>query len=117
MDVSDLDGEPVFVVDRGDAPTAHDEIAAYCTSKGVRPAWVTHAPTQVERVLDLVGVGGGIGWLNSWQVERGARPIGRGGQAAAPVGLYDEFRVAWRVGDTATATSMFVRSVLETCGG
>ena len=83
VDVSDLDGEPVFVVDRADAPTAHDEIAAYCTSKGVRPAWVTHAPTQVERVLDLVGVGGGIGWLNSWQVERGGDPLGRGGQAAA----------------------------------
>jgi DNA-binding transcriptional LysR family regulator len=116
VDVRDLDGEPVFVVDRGDAPTAHDEIAAYCTSMGVRPAWVTHAPTQVERVLDLVAVGGGIGWLNSWQVEREATHSGVVVKPLRPVGLYDEFRVAWRVGDTATATSTFVRVVLETCG-
>ena len=82
-----------------------------------RPAWVTHAPTQVERVLDLVGVGGGIGWLNSWQVEREATRSGVVVKPLRPVGLYDEFRVAWRVGDTATATSTFVRVVLETCGG
>ena len=100
-----------------EAPTAHDEIAAYCTSKGVRPAWVTHAPTQVERVLDLVGVGGGIGWLNSWQAEREATHSGVVVKPLRPVGLYDEFRVAWRVGDAATATSTFVRVVLETCGG
>ena len=59
-----------FVVDRSDAPTAHDEIEAYCTSVGARPRWVNHAATQVERVLDMVAVGAGIGWLNSWQVER-----------------------------------------------
>jgi DNA-binding transcriptional LysR family regulator len=116
VDVRDLDGEPVFVVDRGDAPTAHDEIAAYCTSMGVRPAWITHAPTQVERVLDLVAVGGGIGWLNSWQVEREAARAGVVVKPLRPVGLYDEFRVAWRVGDSATATATFVRVVLETCG-
>jgi DNA-binding transcriptional LysR family regulator len=117
VDVRDLDGEPVFVVDRGDAPTAHDEIAAYCTSMGVRPAWVTHAATQVERVLDLVALGGGIGWLNSWQVEREPARAGVVVKPLRPVDLYDEFRVAWRVGDTATGTSTFVRVVLETCGG
>jgi DNA-binding transcriptional LysR family regulator len=115
VDVRDLDGEPVFVVDRVDAPTAHDEIETYCTSHGARPVWVNHAAVQVERVLDMVAVGSGIGWLNSWQVEREGisgvvvKPL-------RPVALYDEFRVAWRVGDTAASTATFVRLVLETCG-
>ena len=72
VDARDLDGEPVLVVDRSDAPTAHDEIEAYCAAVGSRPRWVTHAATQVERVLDLVAVGEGIGWLNAWQAEREA---------------------------------------------
>ena len=115
VDVRDLDGEHVFVVDRRDAPTAHDEIEAYCTSFGARPVWVNHAAVQVERVLDLVAVGSGIGWLNSWQVDREPQS-GVVIKPLQPVALYDEFRVAWRVGDTATATSTFVRVVLETCG-
>ena len=115
VDVHDLDGEPVFVVDRSDAPTAHDEIETYCTSHGARPVWVNHAAVQVERVLDMVAMGAGIGWLNSWQVDRDVR-AGVAVKPLRPVALYDEFRVAWRVGDSATATSTFVRVVLETCG-
>jgi DNA-binding transcriptional LysR family regulator len=117
VDVRDLDGEPVFVVDRGDAPTAHDEIEAYCTALGSRPSWVNHAATQVERVLDLVAVGSGIGWLNAWQADREPVRTGVSVKPLRPIALYDEFRVAWRVGDTAPSTSMFVRIVLETCGG
>ena len=78
--------------------------------------WVDHAATQVERVLDMVAVGSGIGWLNAWQVEREAIRTDVVVQPLRPVALYDEFRVAWRVGDTATSTATFVRLVLETCG-
>jgi DNA-binding transcriptional LysR family regulator len=110
-----LDGEAVLVVERSDAPTAHDEIEAYCASMGARPRWVAHAPTQVERVLDLVAVGTGIGWLNSWQAERAAERTDLVVRPLHPVALFDEFRVAWRVGDASAATAAFVRVVLETC--
>jgi DNA-binding transcriptional LysR family regulator len=33
-----------------------------------------------------------------------------------PIGMWDEFRVAWRAGDTRPATAACVRVVLETCG-
>ena len=97
--VEELDGEPVLVVDRADAPTAHDEIEAYCEATGARPRWVTHAAIQVERVLDLVALGTGIGWLNSWQAERAAARADVVVRPLNPVALYDEFRVAWRAGD------------------
>ncbi len=80
------------------------------------PMWVNHAAVQVERVLDMVAMGAGIGWLNSWQVDRDAIRSGVAVKPLRPVALYDEFRVAWRVGDTATGTSTFVRVVVETCG-
>ena len=116
VDARDLDGEPVLVVDRSDAPTAHDEIEAYCAAVGSRPRWVTHAATQVERVLDLVAVGEGIGWLNVWQAEREAARADVAIRALQPVALFDEFRVAWRAGDAAAPTAAFVRVVLKTCG-
>ena len=116
VDAAELDGEPVLVVDRSDAPTAHDEIEAYCAAVGARPRWINHAATQVERVLDLVAVGTGIGWLNAWQAEREGGRTDVVVRPLRPVALYDEFRVAWRAGDSATATAAFVRVVLETCG-
>jgi DNA-binding transcriptional LysR family regulator len=116
VDAAELDGEPVLVVDRSDAPTAHDEIEAYCAAVGARPRWINHAATQVERVLDLVAVGTGIGWLNAWQAERERGRTDVVVRPLRPVALYDEFRVAWRAGDSATATAAFVRVVLETCG-
>jgi DNA-binding transcriptional LysR family regulator len=117
VEARDLDGEPVLVVDRADAPTAHDEIEAYCTAMGAHPRWVTHAAIQVERVLDQVAVGTGIGWLNSWQAERGSEHTDVAVRPLRPVALYDEFRVAWRTGDASAMTAAFVRVVLETCGG
>ncbi|MGH9132475.1 MAG: LysR family transcriptional regulator, partial [Ilumatobacteraceae bacterium] len=39
VDITDLEGEPVLVVERDDAPRAHDEITGYCTGLGVRPRW------------------------------------------------------------------------------
>ncbi len=112
----DLDGEPVLVVERIDAPIAHDDIEAYCIAMGARPRWVSHAPMQVERVLDLVAVGTGIGWLNSWQAERAAERPDLVVRPLRPIALYDEFRVAWRTGDASATTAAFVRLVLETCG-
>ena len=57
VEAADLDGEPVLVVDRAEAPTAHDEIEAYCAAAGARPRWIPHAAIQVERVLDQVALG------------------------------------------------------------
>ena len=67
---TDLDGQPVLLVEREDAPTYHDATVAYCAALDVRPAWVMHPATQVERMLDMVAVGSGIGWLNAWQAVR-----------------------------------------------
>jgi DNA-binding transcriptional LysR family regulator len=115
VEAAALDGEPVLVVDAAVAPTAHGEIEAYCTAMGARPRWVIHAATQMERMLDMVAAGAGIGWLNAWQVERAAERSDVAVRPLRPVALFDDFRVAWRAGDTAATTAAFVRVVLETC--
>ena len=112
----DLDGAPVLIVDRADAPTAHDEIEAYCAAVGARPRWITHAAIQVERILDLVAVGTGIGWLNSWQAERARQRTDVVVRPLHPVTLHDEFRVVWRTADESATTAAFVRVALDTCG-
>ncbi len=116
VDVSDLDGEPVLIVEREDAPRAHDEIAHYFAGLGIRPRWVTHGATQIERVYDMVSVGAGIGWLNTWQAERDSGRTDVAIRPLVPVGMHDVFRIAWRAGDTSPATAMCVRVLLETCG-
>ncbi len=116
VDVSDLDGEPVLIVEREDAPRAHDEIAHYFAGLGIRPRWVTHGATQIERVYDMVSVGAGIGWLNTWQAERESGRTDVAIRPLVPVGMHDVFRIAWRAGDTSPATAMCVRVLLETCG-
>jgi DNA-binding transcriptional LysR family regulator len=83
---------------------------------GARPRWITHAAVQVERVLDLVALGTGIGWLNSWQAARGRTRTDVAVRRLGPVALYDEFRVAWRTGDTSDQTAAFVAVALATCG-
>jgi DNA-binding transcriptional LysR family regulator len=112
---ADLDGEPVLVVDRAEAPTAHDEIEAYVAAAGARPRWIPHAATQVERVLDQVALGTGIGWLNSWQAEPAARRFDVAVRPLRPVALFDDFRAVWRAGDTSETTSAFVATMLEAC--
>jgi DNA-binding transcriptional LysR family regulator len=77
---------------------------------------VTHAAIQVERVLDQVALGTGIGWLNGWQADRAAARGDVVVRPLRPVELYDEFRVAWRTGDRSATTAAFVRVALETCG-
>ncbi|HZA77297.1 MAG TPA: LysR family transcriptional regulator [Acidimicrobiales bacterium] len=116
VEARDLDDEPVLVVERSDAPTAHDEIESYCAAMGAGPRWVTHAAVQVERVLDLVALGTGIGWLNSWQAARAGSRHDVVVRPLRPVGLYDDFRIAWRAGDPSPVTAAFVRVALETCG-
>lgn len=116
VDATELEGEPVLIVDRGDAPRAHDDITRYLAGLGVNPAWVTHGATQIERVFDMVAIGSGIGWLNTWQAERESGRVDVAIRPLDPVGLWDEFRVAWRQGDTRLTTAACVRVVLETCG-
>lgn len=116
VDASELDGQPLLVVDRGDAPHAHDLLTGYLNRLGVHPAWVTHGATQIERVFDMVAIGAGIGWLNTWQVDREQARTDVAIRPLQPVGVWDEFRVAWRAGDTRLATAACVRVVLETCG-
>jgi DNA-binding transcriptional LysR family regulator len=110
----DLDGQPVLVVDRADAPTAHDEIEAYCGRAGARPRWITHAPVQVERVLDQVALGTGIGWLNAWQVEAASRRTDIAVRPLQPVTLFDEFRAVWRAGAAESATAL-IEALVEAC--
>jgi DNA-binding transcriptional LysR family regulator len=116
VDITDLEHEPLLVVERSDAPHAHDAITSYVNRLGVRPAWVTHGATQIERVFDMVAIGSGIGWLNTWQAEREAARTDVAIRPLTPVGMWDEFRIAWRAGDTRLATAACVRVVLETCG-
>lgn len=113
---TDLENEPLLIVDRADAPQGHDVITGYLNRLGVRPTWVTHGATQIERVFDMVAIGSGIGWLNTWQAEREAGRTDVAIRPLRPIGMWDEFRVAWRAGDTRLATAACVRVVLETCG-
>jgi DNA-binding transcriptional LysR family regulator len=110
VDAAELDGEPVLIVDRDDAPTAHDAIEAYCAAAGARPRWITHAAVQVERVLDQVAVGTGLGWLNAWQAAPAARRADIAVRPLLPVKLYDDFIVVWRSADTSAAVAAFVEA-------
>ena len=116
VEVNDLEGEAVLIVERDDAPRAHDEITKYFAGLGVRPRWITHGATQIERVFDMVSVGAGIGWLNTWQAERESGRADVAIRPLDPVGMHDVFRIAWRAGDTSPATATCVRVLLEACG-
>ena len=110
VQASDLEGEGVLLVDRNDAPTYHDDTIAYCASLGVHPRWIHHPATQVERMLDIVSMNGGIGWLNRWQADQVRdgvviRPL-------EPVTRYDDFHICWRVDDSSTTTADFVATAL-----
>jgi DNA-binding transcriptional LysR family regulator len=114
IDAVDLDGEPVLLVERDDAPTYHDATLAYCAALQVRPAWVMHPASQVERMLDMVAVGSGIGWLNAWQ----AAHLTRDGVVIIPlrpVERFDEFHLVWRIDDHSQSVSEFVEIAMEAC--
>ena len=80
------------MVDRSDAPQTHDVITGYFNRLGVHPTWVTHGATQIERVFDMVAIGSGIGWLNTWQAEREAGRTDVAIRPLQPIGMWDEFR-------------------------
>jgi DNA-binding transcriptional LysR family regulator len=109
----DLDGAPVLIVERAEAPTAHDEIEAYCAAAGARPRWITHAPVQVERILDQVALGNGIGWLNAWQAASVAERTDVAVRRLEPVTLFDEFRLVWRAGHDDEMTIAFRQALTD----
>jgi DNA-binding transcriptional LysR family regulator len=109
---TDLNDEPVLLVSRTEAPTYHDATIGYCAQHGARPKWVEHSATQVERMLDMVSVGSGIGWLNAFQ----AAHIQHQGVVIVPlqpVTRFDEFHLAWRVDDHSTSVADFVTIATE----
>jgi DNA-binding transcriptional LysR family regulator len=114
VDAVELDGEAVLLVERADAPTYHDATLAYCASVGAQPAWVLHPASQVERVLDMVGVGSGIGWLNAWQADQ-VHHDGVVVRPLMPVARFDEFHLVWRRDDTSAETHSFLAIAAEVC--
>jgi DNA-binding transcriptional LysR family regulator len=114
IDARDLEGQAVLLVERDEAPTYHDATVAYCSALDVRPAWVVHPATQVERMLDMVAVGSGIGWLNAWQ----AAHVSRDGvviRPLRPVERFDEFHLVWRIDDHSKSVKQFVDIAMEAC--
>jgi DNA-binding transcriptional LysR family regulator len=114
VEATDLEGQPVLLVEREEAPTYHDETLAYCAALDVRPVWVAHPATQVERMLDMVAVGSGIGWLNAWQ----AANVSRDGVAIRPlrpIERFDEFHLVWRIDDRSKSVKQFVDIAMEAC--
>ena len=114
VNATDLEGQPVLLVEREDAPTYHDATVAYCAALDVRPAWVMHPATQVERMLDMVAVGSGIGWLNAWQAAHVTRD-GVAIRSLRPVEHYDDLHVVWRVDDQSRSVQQFVEIAMEEC--
>jgi DNA-binding transcriptional LysR family regulator len=108
---ADLDGESVLLVSRAEAPTYHDATIGYCAQHGTHPKWIEHSATQVERMLDMVSVGSGIGWLNAFQAQ-----IQHPGVVIVPlqpVTRFDEFHLAWRVDDHSSSVVDFVAIATE----
>ncbi|MGZ4764063.1 MAG: LysR family transcriptional regulator [Ilumatobacteraceae bacterium] len=109
---TDLEGQPVLLVDRDEAPTYHDATLGYCAALDVHPAWVSHPAAQVERMLDMVAVGSGIGWLNAWQ----ATHVRRDGVVILPlrpVERFDEFYLVWRIDEQSKWVKQFVEIAME----
>lgn len=111
---TDLEGQPALLVERAEAPTYHDQTVAYCEEHGVRPIWVQHVPTQVERMLDMVSVGTGIGWLNAWQAAHVSRE-GVVVRPLRPVTRFDAFHIAWRKGDNSPVVAAFIDVAMTFC--
>lgn len=114
VDATDLDGQSVLLVEREDAPTYHDATITYCAALDVHPAWVVHPATQVERMLDMVAVGSGIGWLNAWQ----AANVSRDGVAIVPlrpIERFDDFELVWRIDDQSKWVKQFAQIAMEAC--
>jgi DNA-binding transcriptional LysR family regulator len=110
---SDLAGADILVVDRAEGPAYHDATIGYLVGLDPPARSVEHGAAQVERMLDMVAVGAGIGWLNAWQADR---EFGRNDVAIRrldPTAWHDDYRLAWRP-DTELAV-MLADVVLKTC--
>jgi DNA-binding transcriptional LysR family regulator len=108
----DLEGEPVLLVAREDAPTYHDATLGYLAEHGVRARFVEHPATQVERMLDMVAVGSGIGWLNEYQ----ARIVHHEGVVVVPlepVTRFDSFHLVWRIDERPATIDQFIVIITE----
>jgi hypothetical protein len=76
----------------------------------------TPGAPQILRFFDLVAFALVMACNNTCQAARAAGRTDVAIRPLQPVGMWDEFRVAWRAGDTRPATAACVRVVLETCG-
>jgi DNA-binding transcriptional LysR family regulator len=112
INAADLEGQSMLLVARSDAPTYHDATLGYIAEHGVRVKWVEHSATQVERMLDMVAVGSGLGWLNRYQAANlshdGVKIV-----ALTPVTRFDEFHLAWRVDDRSSALEEFIAIAIQ----
>lgn len=112
IEASELEGQTLLLVRRDDAPTYHDATVGYVAEHGIRAVWVEHAATQVERMLDMVAVGLGIGWLNENQA-RNTRHDGVVVVPLRPITRFDEFHLAWRVDDRSAPLEEFLAIAAE----
>jgi DNA-binding transcriptional LysR family regulator len=112
INVADLEGQSMLLVSRNEAPTYHDATVAYLAEHGVRARWVEHSATQVERMLDMVSVGSGIGWLNRSQASN-VHHEGVTVVPLRPITRFDEFHVAWRVDDQSSEVQQFIDIVVD----
>ena len=106
VDVSDLEGEPVLLVEREDAPRAHDDDHPLLRRDRHPPGVGSRtARRRSNGSSTWCRVGAGIGWLNTWQAERESGRTDVAIRPLVPVGMHDVFRIAWRAGDTSPATA------------
>jgi DNA-binding transcriptional LysR family regulator len=111
---ADLAGADILVVDRAEGPAYHDATVGYLVGLDPPARHVEHGATQMERMLDMVAVGAGIGWLNAWQAER---ELGRNDVAVRPLeptAWHDDYRLAWR--PNVSLAVALAEVVLKTCG-
>jgi DNA-binding transcriptional LysR family regulator len=88
-----------------------------CKKKGGTTCYALEGENKYNAIFDdMVSVGAGIGWLNTWQAERESGRTDVAIRPLVPVGMHDVFRIAWRAGDTSPATATCVRVLLEACG-
>ena len=107
----------MLIVERDDAPQAHDVITRYFSRARRAPARGSRtARPRSSGSSTWCRSGAGIGWLNTWQAERESGRTDVAIRPLRPVGMRDVFRIAWRAGDTSPATATCVRVLLETCG-
>jgi DNA-binding transcriptional LysR family regulator len=59
--IEDLDGEPLLIVDRTQAPDQHDLIVRFYEAAGMRPVFRERVISSIDQVVDFVVTGQGLG--------------------------------------------------------